>query len=345
MSRLSTRYRVSGADLPFGNPLAGHGVAMEGYFWRFTQPDRGRTLIALCGVNTAAGGDRWATIGLASHPNRVLRTSAHPGAQDNPRALEVRADPAFRADINELHVDLGPDAQLDVRVDDPIPWPRRAYGASGLFHSIPGLNQYWTPWLLGGRASGTAAVGDETWNLDGAQVYAEKNWGREGFPESWWWGQAQGFTEPTACAAFAGGTVRAGPLKTEVTVIVVLLPDGRLVRVGDPLISPVRAQVTDESWSLHSTGRRYVVHVEGSGRLGDAHVLPVPLPSQRRNIPGAIEHLGAHMTVEVRRRDGRVVWSGESNLAALEHGGIARAKAEILRRGGTASDTDAPPIP
>lgn len=32
MSRLSTRYRVSGADLPFGNPLAGHGVAMEGYF-------------------------------------------------------------------------------------------------------------------------------------------------------------------------------------------------------------------------------------------------------------------------------------------------------------------------
>ncbi|GAC46770.1 tocopherol cyclase family protein [Gordonia aichiensis] len=345
MSRLSTRYRASGADLPFGDPLAGHGVAMEGYFWRFTQPDRGRTLIALCGVNTAPDGDHWVTIGLASQPNRFLRTTAHPGGHDNPHSLKVSVDSAFRADVADVRLDLGSDARLDVHVDDPVPWPRRVYGASGPFHSIPGLNQYWSPWLLGGRASGTATVGDETWDLDGAQVYAEKNWGREGFPESWWWGQAQGFAEPEACVAFAGGTVRAGPVHTEVTVIVVLLPDGRLVRVGDPLISPVHADVNDETWSLHSTGRRYVVHVEGSGRLGDAHVLPVPLPSERRNIPGAIEHLGAHMTVEVRRHDGETVWAGESTLAALEHGGIARAQAEVLRRGGTASDTGAPPIP
>ncbi|MGV9827643.1 tocopherol cyclase family protein [Gordonia sp. NPDC003429] len=344
MSRLTSWYRSSGADRPFGNLLAGHGVAMEGYFWRFTQPDRGRTLIALCGVNTAPDGERWATLGMASHPNRMLRTSAHPNASDNPRVLEVTASPAFRADMGEVHMDLGADSRLDVRVDNPVPWPRHSHGASGLFHSVPALNQYWHPWLLGGRASGTATVGDATWDLDGAQVYAEKNWGREGFPESWWWGQAQGFAEPDACVAFAGGMVRAGPLKTEVTVVVVRLPGGRLVRVGDPLISPVRARVTDESWLLQSAGRRYSVRVEGTGRLGDAHVLPVPIPSQRRNIPGAIEHLGARMTVEVRRRGGEIVWAGESVLAALEHGGIDRARAEILRRGGDSDDTDAPPI-
>lgn len=344
MSGLSSRYRASGADHPFGDFRPAHGVAMEGYFWRFTQPESDRTLIALCGVNTAPDGQRWATIGLAAHPNRFLRTSAHPDAWDSADALEVSAGSAFRADAQEVHLDLGPDARLDVRVTEPVPWPRRAFGASGLFHSIPALNQYWSPWLLGGRATGSATVGDETWDLDGAQVYTEKNWGREGFPDSWWWGQAQGFAEPTACVAFAGGIVSTGPLKTEVTVIVVRLPDGSLIRVGDPLISPVRARVTDESWSLRCTGRRYTVLVEGAGPLGDAHVLPVPIPSEHRNVPGAIEHLGAHVSVEVRRRGGELVWQGESALAALEHGGIERARAEVLRRGGGPDDTGAPPV-
>ena len=33
-------YRATGADLPFGDPLTAHGVAMEGYFWRFTDRPR-----------------------------------------------------------------------------------------------------------------------------------------------------------------------------------------------------------------------------------------------------------------------------------------------------------------
>ncbi len=41
MPGLLARYRRTGADVPFGNPLAAHGVAMEGYFWRFTQRDTG----------------------------------------------------------------------------------------------------------------------------------------------------------------------------------------------------------------------------------------------------------------------------------------------------------------
>jgi hypothetical protein len=49
------------------------------------------------------------------------------------------------------------------------------------------------------------------------------------------------------------------------------------------------------------------------------------------------------MRVSVRRR-GRLVWDGESTVAALEHGGIDRARAEVLRRGGGPDDTDAPPV-
>ncbi|WP_203566509.1 tocopherol cyclase family protein [Aestuariimicrobium ganziense] len=220
-------------------------------------------------------------------------------------------------------------------------WPRRRWGGSSVFHLVPGLNQYWHPWLLGGRASGTAVVGGETWLLDGAQVYGEKNWGREGFPNSWWWGQAQGFDDPAACVAFAGGEVIAGPLRTTVTALVVRLPSGRVLRLGDPVVSPVRTWASAESWSLRGRGFGWSVEVEAHSPVGNAHVLPVPLPSEHRNTPGAIEHLDGQMTVWVRRR-GQLVWRGETALAGLEYGGRGHAEAELARRGVPITEPGAP---
>src|SRR5699024_9770578 len=49
-----------------------------------------------------------------------------------------------------------------------------------------------------GVARGWAELDGERWEFDGADVYGEKNWGREGFPGSWWWGQAHGFADPGA---------------------------------------------------------------------------------------------------------------------------------------------------
>lgn len=334
-------YRASGADRPFGDPLPAHGVAMEGYFWRFTDPASGRVLIALNGVNRSADGT-WSTLGVAAHPNGFLRTVEHPEGHAATDRLGVTSGIAFRGTTDRLHVDLGPDARIDVGIADLAPWPRRSFGGSSVFQSVPGLNQYWHPWLLGGTARGEAVVGTETWELDGWSVYGEKNWGRGGFPESWWWGQAQGFADPSVCVAFAGGEVTAGPLRTTVTAVVVRLPDGTVVRLGDPLVSPVKADVTDERWSLRGRSARWRIDIEGSGDLTSAHVLPVPLPAERRNVPGAIEHLGAHMAVTVRRR-GTIVWQGESHLAALEHGGIDRARAEVTRRGHGEDAVDAPP--
>jgi hypothetical protein len=340
--RLPAAYRASGADLPFGDPLPAHGVAMEGYFWRFTDLERGRVVIALIGVNRDATGAHWSTLGLGGHPNGFLRAIAHPAGFADPAAFGASAGEAFLATGDRVAVDLGADARLDVRIDHPVPWSRRALGGSSFFQSVPALNQYWHPWLLGGRAYGEATVGDQTWTLDGWQVYGEKNWGKGGFPDSWWWGQSQGFAEEDACVAFAGGEVTAGPLRTTVTALVVRLPGGRLLRLGDPVVSPVSAQVSDDRWLLSGRGFGWRVDVEGVGDLGAAHVLPVPLPAERRNIAGAIEHLGATLRVNVRRY-GRQVWSGESRVAALEHGGIERATAEIVRRGGSAEDTDARP--
>ena len=336
------RYRATGADWPFGDPRRAHGVAMEGYFWRFSQPDSGRSVIALIGVNRSETG-QWSTLGLGSYPNGFLRTAAHPEGSADRNALGASAGSAFAGSADRLRVDLGPDAKLDVRISDRVEWPRPAFGGSSYFHSVPALNQYWHPWLLGGRVEGTATLGGDEWSLDGTQVYGEKNWGKGGFPDSWWWGQAQGFAEPEACVAFAGGDVTAGPLRTEVTALVVRLPNGRVLRLGNPGTSPVRAEVGDERWSLQGRRGLVSVTVEGTAPLGAAHVLPVPLPLERRNIAGAIEHLGGKLSVEVRSR-GRIVWRGESPLAGLEHGGIDRARAEIVRRGGAPDDSDAPPL-
>ncbi|WP_430333935.1 tocopherol cyclase family protein [Rhodococcus sp. ACT016] len=330
MPGLLARYRRTGADVPFGNPLAAHDVAMEGYFWRFTQRDSGRVLIALAGINRAADG-RWATLGLGTHPGGFLRTAVHPVASADPDRLGAFAGNAFRGTTDRLRVDLGPGARLDVRIIDPVPWPRRRLGGSSVFHVVPALNQYWHPWLLGGRVEGWAEVDGERWDLDDAQVYGEKNWGREGFPKSWWWGQAQGFDDPRVCVAFAGGTVTAGPLRTEVTAVVVALPDGRVVRLGNPVTSPIRARVGDGAWLLSGGNRRWSVEIEGRAPLSGAHVLPVPLPSERRNVPGALEHLGGNLRVTVHH-NGRCALSGESHLAGLEWGGISRAHDELRRR-------------
>ncbi len=330
---LIERYRATGADLPRGDLLASHpGVRMEGYFWRLTEPGGDRAVIALCGVNRADDG-YWSTLGLASHPNGFLSTIEHPQGAADPQRLGVFAGTAFAGNAERLRVDLGEDAKLDIRVTEPLPWSRRRFGGSSYFQSVPALNQYWHPWLLGGTAQGIARIGDESWDLDGWQVYGEKNWGRGGFPDAWWWGQAQGFSDRRVCVAFAGGEINSGPLRTEVTAIVVVLPDGRLLRLGNPLTSAVRAEVSDERWLLHGRSALWEVVIDGRAPRGASHVLPVPLPRERRNVAGALEHLGGAMSVVVRRRRGGIVWRGESATAALEHGGLERAAREAARRG------------
>jgi hypothetical protein len=336
-------YRATGADLPYGDPLPAHGVAMEGYFWRFTDASSGRAVIALNGVNRDPSGSPWATLGLAAHPGGFLRTTAHQTGYASPTTLGAHAGEAFAGTSDAVAVDLGDGARLDVRVEEPALWPRRVVGGSSVFHTVPALNQYWHPWLLGGVARGSATLAGETWDLDGWTVYAEKNWGRGGFPDSWWWGQAHGFEDASACVAFAGGDVTAGPLRMKVTALVVLLPGGRLLRLGDPVVSPVRADVSDDRWLLRGRSAQWSVDVEGYAPLGAAHVLPVPLPAERRNVAGAIEHLGGTMRVTVRRW-GRLVWQGTSRLAALEHGGLERARAEVVRRGGPPEASDCPPL-
>lgn len=330
-----SRYRALGADLPFGDPTRAHGVAMEGYFWRLSDPASGRVIVALCGVHRGRAGRAWGNVALAAHPGDVVRAADVAAAVADPDRLGVQAgDGAFAADAHRVRLDLGPDTGLDLHLEDVRGWSRRSLGGLGSGQVVPGLSQHWHPHVLGGRARGTARVDGEVVDLDGYRVYAEKNWGREGFPDRWWWGQAGCFPDADACVAFAGGTVRLGRVRTTASAVVVRVED-LLVRLGDPVLSPARVTTGDGRWQLKARGPRYSVEIEAHAEAGSAHVLPVPLPARGYSVAGALQHFAGVLHVVLRRR-GRVVFAGASALAGLERGGVEDLAGELAQRRGTA---------
>ena len=65
--------------------------------------------------------------------------------------------------------------------------------------------------------------------------------------------------------------MHSGPLRTEVTAVVVRLPDGSVIRLGNPGTSPVTARVTDTTWDLHGRSLAgWEVDISGYAALGDA---------------------------------------------------------------------------
>ncbi|HEY6760841.1 MAG TPA: tocopherol cyclase family protein [Baekduia sp.] len=317
-SVLLDTYRRFGADLPFGDPRRPHGVAMEGWFWRLTAVESGDVVVVLAAVNRDGAGKRWGTAGVAAHPGGFSEAVAVPEAWADAEGL-VRVGDACVASPNSVSVRL-PNVSLDVELERPGRWPRRAFGGLGAAHTIPGLSQYWHPWLLRATVRGRAVLGGREVDLDGAVAYAEKNWSNGGFPERWWWGQAHGFAgDPDAWVAFAGGLAGPGRLRFTATSLVVSA-GGEMVRLVRPL-QPLRVEVGTSGWRFSGRSASGVsVTVEGHANGTPPHLLPVPVPSERRHAEAAAaQHLAGELRLEVRRR-GRRVFAGTSALAGLEQG-------------------------
>jgi len=317
-------FRRTGADLPGTDPRPTHRAEMEGWFWRITDRERGRVALALCGINRHPDGD-WATVAVAAHPGRVVRPAVvHEGWASDER-FDVRVGDVLRADERTLEVSVG-DARLSVALHDVVGWPHRL-GAGGLAAIVPWLGQYWHPHVLGGRVAGSLRVGDDTWDLDGADVYAEKNWGG-GFPDRWWWGQAQGFARRDLCVAFGGGRLPVGPVGVDVT--------GVVLRVGDdvvrfvPPVALIRTDIGAGEWRLDARRLGWRLRIEGDAAGGAPTVLPVPVPAERRNVDRDLEHLAGRMRLRVWRGR-RLVVDDRSDLAALEVGSLDPARfAELV---------------
>ena len=319
LGRVVNVYRRTGADVPFGDPLPSHGTEMEGWFWRVSDEASGRVLIALCSVNRNAGGD-WSTTAVGVHPGRVVRSAALSGARAEHSPFRVSAGDdagSFTVGTDRVRFELG-DLTLNMEFADRVRWPK-AFGGGGVFSAIPFLNQYWHPYYLGGRASGTVQYtgedGAESWTFENAKLYAERNWGA-GFPLRWWWGQAHDFGGDDVCVAFSGGLLSLGPIARDVNGIVVRIGT-RVIRMTPPVL--VRSRVGDDQWFLRGRSPRYEIEIEGDGRHLPPHVLPVPLPAERRNIDTDFEHLAGRLRCTVRE-SGRLIFDGTSEMAALEVG-------------------------
>jgi tocopherol cyclase len=313
--RLVGLYRRTGADVPYGDPLPDHGTEMEGWFWRVSDQASGRALIALCSVNRQPAGD-WSTTAVAVHPGLTVRSAALPGARATDAPFRVVAGDGtdgFAAGTEQVRFELA-DLRLEMRFEDQVRWPK-AFGGGGVFSAIPFLNQYWHPYYLGGKASGTVEYDGERWSFEGAKLYAERNWGA-GFPLRWWWGQAHDFGDDDVCVAFSGGLLSLGPIARDVNGIVVRLGT-KVIRMTPPVL--VRSTTGDNQWYLRGRSPRYEIVLAGDGRHLPPHVLPVPLPAHRRNIDTDFEHLGGRLRCTVRER-GRLLFDGTSELAGLEVG-------------------------
>jgi hypothetical protein len=301
-------YRRTGADPPFSDLRRAHGVRFEGYYWRFTDAAAGRVVIVLCGVSHDAEGS-WALVALAAHPEGLVRSALVPVARADPHRLGIGAGDVLRGSADALHVDLGPDARLDVALRDARPWPHRAFGGIGPAQVVPGLPQYWHPHLLGSRIEGEARLGERTVSLTEATAYAEKNWG-PAFTEHWWWGQAQGFPGADACVAFAGGRIALG---APTSVVVAL--EGRVLRLAPPF-ARMTAAVGESGWRIRARSARHALELEGEA-AGAPAVLPVPVPGRREVEDRSHQYLAGRLRVTLRRGR-RTVFAGESALAGLE---------------------------
>jgi Tocopherol cyclase len=308
-------YRRLGADLPFGDPARAHGTPFEGYYWRFAHPGSGVVAVALCAVCRDARGS-WGMATLAAHPGGFARTAIAPAASADACGFGARIGDALRGDASAVAVDLGADARLDVTLHDVVAWPRRAFGALGPAHAVPGLAQYWHPAVLSARVRGELRAGGRVLALDDAVGYAEKNWGG-GFPGRWWWGQAGTFPGADVSVAFAGG--RLGLLGAGLAPTAVALRLGHDVIALAPPAHRTRVALGDGAWRLRTQGARWRVELEGDAAGNAAHALDVPVPGERRSADRARQHLAARLTLTVYAGR-RLRFRGEAPLAGLELG-------------------------
>lgn len=286
-------------------PAATRGARLEGWYWRVADEAAGRAAAVLCGVCRPRRGAPWAVCAIAAHPGGVVRWGQVDGAAGDPAGFGAWAHPLLRGTAAALDARVG-DAAVRLRLHAPVIAARSSIAFAA---HLPGLPQYWHAHVVDATAEGELVVAGERWDLTGARVYAEKNWGPD-FAADWWWGQ--GFLDPAVGVSFAGGRVGPGAP----TAVTLRLGD-RVHRLTTPL-ARMTVATAPGAWRVRAQGMRMTVEIEGEAG-GDPHVLPVPHVEERRCAMRSAQHLAGRLHLVVREGR-RLRFSGETSLAGLERG-------------------------
>lgn len=291
---------------------------MEGYYWRIVDAAAGRVLVCLCGVCRDRSG-RWAVIACAADPGGLTRQAVVAPADGDRDGFGARAEGVLEGSAQRLSVRLGEDTWVEARLRPRVIWPRRAFGALGAAHLVPGLAQYWQPVVLSAEVDGEACIGGTHMRLDGAAGYAEKNWG-PGFARRWWWGQAGAFPSGDVTVAFAGGPLRV--LGATVAPTALVVRRGSEVLRFAPPVARAYARVSERRWEIQARSPRYALELEGLPGDHGPHLLPVPELGGRRVQMRSTQRLSAQLGLRLRRA-GRTLVDDVSPLAGLELGAAA----------------------
>lgn len=90
-----------------------------------------------------------------------------------------------------------------------------------------------------------------------------------------------------------------------------------MLRITPPAL--VSSSCDERRWHVDARTGRYRVQLDGRGVGPGPHVLPVPLPAERRNIDTDYEYLAGTLRCRVSEW-GRTIFDGTSELAGLEIG-------------------------
>jgi hypothetical protein len=94
--------------------------------------------------------------------------------------------------------------------------------------------------------------------------------------------------------------------------------DGRTLRLVPPL-ARTTVSLAQDAWRLRAYDGRHRIELEAHADGSHAHVLPVPLPAERRTALNSRHHLAGRLELTVSRGR-RTLFRGESSLAGLERG-------------------------
>ena len=249
--------------------------------WRGTSgasPSRGRgavviVIVAVCRDARRAGRGpwrRWRRIpaGRCARPRCRTRGARRAGSR-------CGAGDAVAADERSLRVDLGPDARLrGRRSTTALAWPRRAFGALGPAHAVPGPEPVLAP-MAAARAgcSGGARVGDARRSTSTAPSPTPRRTGAPAACRRRGGGaRPHGFDRDDVCVAFAGGRAGLGPLRAPATALVVAVGDE--VRPSCGRCAPCASPSTSAAGACAGGGIEVEAHADGVA----PHLLPVPVP-------------------------------------------------------------------